>query len=370
MQQDRISRFRRRSLRALVQARGANGDWSESTMMEFEGLAQMLATGQCTAELTQMLSDPYYLQRRLALGSYHDLLHELDVCEAALQELVSHERVERRSTAADSGISHCCRTLILQSHVLPIPRHTTSLTHCLLPMHCTAYSSSNPMRGIFFFETILSRRDYLQHIREFIKDHGAALEVPVHAKNLFAELLTNPDPRLLTAGVRPLVLRFDAFVRASHEWLQMIKNPKHRPFQVCRFFPPFHSHSLARFLFRFLSSLTTGASDSSYILGMSAVEIRRRISGFRKRRHCQGGRGIEGGARACARRKCGAAARVTDAREPGDVGGLRGLFRAGDSGGGFGRARQRRPCNRPGEADFPPKCLASKIMRYVWGGYD
>jgi len=120
-------------------------------MMEFEGLAQMLATGQCTAELTQMLSDPYYLQRRLALGSYHDLLHELDVCEVALQELVSHERVERRSTAADSGISHCCRTLIFQSHVLPTPRHTTSLTHCLLPMHCTAYSSSKLTRGILFF---------------------------------------------------------------------------------------------------------------------------------------------------------------------------------------------------------------------------
>jgi hypothetical protein len=70
MRADRMRRFSRQGLRALTHARGPNGDWSESTHADLEGLAQMLAAGERTAELTQIATDPYFLQRRLALGSH------------------------------------------------------------------------------------------------------------------------------------------------------------------------------------------------------------------------------------------------------------------------------------------------------------
>ena len=70
MRADRVRRFSRQGLRALTHARGPNGDWSESTHADLEGLAQMLAAGERTAELTQIVTDPYFLQRRLALGSH------------------------------------------------------------------------------------------------------------------------------------------------------------------------------------------------------------------------------------------------------------------------------------------------------------
>ena len=70
MREDRVRRFSRQGLRALTQARGPDGDWSESTHADLEGLAQMLAAGERTAELTQIATDPYFLQRRLALGSH------------------------------------------------------------------------------------------------------------------------------------------------------------------------------------------------------------------------------------------------------------------------------------------------------------
>jgi hypothetical protein len=56
----------------------------------------MLANGQCTAELTQMVSDPYFLQRRLALSSQRHLLDDMDACEEALELLVRRERFEQR----------------------------------------------------------------------------------------------------------------------------------------------------------------------------------------------------------------------------------------------------------------------------------
>jgi len=70
MREDRVRRLSRQGLRALSHARGPNGDWSESTNSDLEGLAQMLAAGERTAELTQIVTDPYFLQRRLALGSH------------------------------------------------------------------------------------------------------------------------------------------------------------------------------------------------------------------------------------------------------------------------------------------------------------
>lgn len=142
----------------------------------------MLAKGHRTAALTQMLSDPYFLQRRLALGSHRHLLHDLDVCQKELEEVIMRQRFEQRSTADDAA---------------------------------------------------LSRRHYLRKIRQFVEEEGAALEGPMHAKDLF-KLLGNPDKQLSLgpASVVPLVLRFNSFVRASHKWLELIKNPHKRSFRV------------------------------------------------------------------------------------------------------------------------------------------
>ena len=96
MTESRIDRFRNRGLVALAQARGPHGDWSDSTSKQLQGLAKMLAHGECTAELTQMVSDPFFLQRRLALSSHSHLLADIDVCQDALTVLIQRERFERR----------------------------------------------------------------------------------------------------------------------------------------------------------------------------------------------------------------------------------------------------------------------------------
>ena len=96
MTESRIHRFRKRGLVALAQARGPHGDWSDSTSEQLQGLAKMLAHGECTAELTQMVSDPFFLQRRLALSSHSHLLADIDVCQDALTVLIQRERFERR----------------------------------------------------------------------------------------------------------------------------------------------------------------------------------------------------------------------------------------------------------------------------------
>jgi hypothetical protein len=167
-----------------VKARGAHGDWSDSTQAELDGLAQMLAAGQRTAELTQMLSDPYFLQRRLALGSHRHLLHDLDVCDAALEEVIRRERFEQRSSAADAA---------------------------------------------------LNRRAYLRLIRQFVVQRGPDLEGPVNARKMLEEMLGGKYSELSLgpASVRLLLVRLSAFVRASNEWLAGIANPRNRPFQVC-----------------------------------------------------------------------------------------------------------------------------------------
>ena len=142
----------------------------------------MLAAGARTAELTQMATDPYFLQRRLALGSHRHLLHDLDICQTALEQVVADERFEKRSAASGAA---------------------------------------------------LSRRQYVQQVRDFIEKNGPNLEGPGPARNLF-KTLQDADANLSlgTASVRPLVLRFNAFVRASREWLDLVTQPLHRPFEV------------------------------------------------------------------------------------------------------------------------------------------
>ena len=182
MREDRVRRFSRQGLLALAHVRGADGDWSESAHADLEGLAQMLAAGARTAELTQMATDPYFLQRRLALGSHRHLLHDLDICQTALEQVVADERFEKRSAASGAA---------------------------------------------------LSRRQYVQQVRDFIEKNGPNLEGPGPARNLF-KTLQDADANLSlgTASVRPLVLRFNAFVRASREWLDLVTQPLHRPFEV------------------------------------------------------------------------------------------------------------------------------------------
>ena len=105
MHAESISRSSRRCLRALAQARGDTGDWSDATPAELDDLAHMLANGQRVSELTQILSDPLFLQRRLALGSHHQVLEDLEVCEAALEQTLTRQRYEQRFARADAALS-------------------------------------------------------------------------------------------------------------------------------------------------------------------------------------------------------------------------------------------------------------------------
>lgn len=96
MSQSRTSRFREQGLHALAQARGPHGDWSDCTHEQMQGLAKMLAHGECAAELTQMVSELSFLQRRLAVSSRNNLLADIDICQDALMLLIQRERFELR----------------------------------------------------------------------------------------------------------------------------------------------------------------------------------------------------------------------------------------------------------------------------------
>ena len=139
MSAERIQRLSRLGKSVLAHTRGIDGDWSDSTQAQLDGLAQLLAEGRRLADLTQVLSDPRFLQRRLALGTYRRLIQDLDVCESALDNLVM-----RQASDSQSGVRE---------------------------------------------EAALTRRLYLQALRSFVLLRGPALEGPERAKGLFVEML-------------------------------------------------------------------------------------------------------------------------------------------------------------------------------------
>lgn len=86
----------------------------------------------------------------------------------------------------------------------------------------------------------LSRRPYLESIRQFIEDKGARLEGPEQARHFLAAALryesgqgAQPHALAWRHGVRALMLRFNSFVRASHEWLEQQHLPHNRAYQLC-----------------------------------------------------------------------------------------------------------------------------------------
>ena len=139
MSAERIQRLSRLGKSVLAHTRGIDGDWSDSTQAQLDGLAQLLAEGRRLADLTQVLSDPRYLQRRLALGTYRRLIQDLDVCESALDNVVT-----RQASDSQSGVRE---------------------------------------------EAALTRRLYLQALRSFVLLRGPALEGPERAKGLFLAML-------------------------------------------------------------------------------------------------------------------------------------------------------------------------------------
>eukprot|EP00961_Rhodomonas_salina_P087612 1178318-Rhodomonas_salina.1 len=85
----------RRADRLLTTTRGKFGDWRSSRARDLSCLIQTLAEGNRHAEMTRVLSDPQFLQRRLRMGTLPELIADFDLCEKALEELIVNEPIHK-----------------------------------------------------------------------------------------------------------------------------------------------------------------------------------------------------------------------------------------------------------------------------------